>query len=238
MIVRRILRSRCRSGPRSTRSTTRCRPRCSTRCCSPRGRLVERATAWFLRKPKLDIAARDARPTARASPRSPSDRLDHARARTAPPWPSARRALAAARRAGGRWRSAGGAARLPGLGGRYRAARAGDAGRTWSNSAGASSPSARASGSMRCGSPRASSRRDPPGRSARSPPSSRTSTRIRPSSPPRRLPRADDFDAWIERHARDLARLEALVREIEAAPEPDLAMLTVATRTLRGFLAS
>ena len=48
----------------------------------------------------------------------------------------------------------------------------------------------------------------------------------------------DDFEAWIERHARDLTRLEALEREIEAAPAPDLAMLTVATRTLRGFLAS
>jgi glutamate dehydrogenase len=47
-----------------------------------------------------------------------------------------------------------------------------------------------------------------------------------------------DFDAWIERHTRDLARLELLEREIEAAPQPDLAMLTVATRTLRGFLAS
>ena len=47
-----------------------------------------------------------------------------------------------------------------------------------------------------------------------------------------------DFEAWIERHARDLTRLEALEREIEAAPAPDLAMLTVATRTLRGFLAS
>ncbi|HUB94740.1 MAG TPA: NAD-glutamate dehydrogenase, partial [Stellaceae bacterium] len=47
-----------------------------------------------------------------------------------------------------------------------------------------------------------------------------------------------DFDAWITRHARDLARLEALEREIEGAPQPDLAMLTVATRTLRDALAS
>jgi glutamate dehydrogenase len=47
-----------------------------------------------------------------------------------------------------------------------------------------------------------------------------------------------DFEAWIERHARDLGRLEALEREIEEAPAPDLAMLTVATRALRGFLAS
>jgi glutamate dehydrogenase len=47
-----------------------------------------------------------------------------------------------------------------------------------------------------------------------------------------------DFEPWIERHARDLARLESLEREIEGAPEPDLAMLTVTTRTLRGVLAS
>ncbi len=47
-----------------------------------------------------------------------------------------------------------------------------------------------------------------------------------------------DFESWIERHAPDLARLEALEREIEAAPAPDLAMLTVATRALRGFLAA
>jgi glutamate dehydrogenase len=49
---------------------------------------------------------------------------------------------------------------------------------------------------------------------------------------------SDDFEEWIERHTRDLTRLEALEREIEAAPAPDLAMLTVATRALRGFLAS
>jgi glutamate dehydrogenase len=47
-----------------------------------------------------------------------------------------------------------------------------------------------------------------------------------------------DFEAWLARHERDLTRLEALEREIEAAPAPDLAMLTVATRTLRGFLAT
>ena len=35
------------------------------------GRLVERATAWFLRSPKLDIAAETAAPSAPASPRSP-----------------------------------------------------------------------------------------------------------------------------------------------------------------------
>ncbi|HUK60937.1 MAG TPA: NAD-glutamate dehydrogenase [Stellaceae bacterium] len=47
-----------------------------------------------------------------------------------------------------------------------------------------------------------------------------------------------DFEAWLARHERDLARLEGLEREIEGAPAPDLAMLTVATRTLRGFLAT
>jgi glutamate dehydrogenase len=46
------------------------------------------------------------------------------------------------------------------------------------------------------------------------------------------------IESWIERHARDLARLEALAREIDTAATPDLAMLTVATRTLRGFLAA
>ncbi len=45
-----------------------------------------------------------------------------------------------------------------------------------------------------------------------------------------------DFERWISGHAGDLARLDALVREIEAAAQPDLAMLTVATRALRGFL--
>jgi glutamate dehydrogenase len=45
-----------------------------------------------------------------------------------------------------------------------------------------------------------------------------------------------DFERWIEGHAADLGRLDALVREVEAAPQPDLAMLTVASRALRGFL--
>ena len=45
-----------------------------------------------------------------------------------------------------------------------------------------------------------------------------------------------DFAGWIHGHAADLSRLEALVREIEAAAQPDLAMLTVATRALREFL--
>ena len=49
---------------------------------------------------------------------------------------------------------------------------------------------------------------------------------------------SSDFEAWLDRHAPDLTRLEMLEREIEAAPVPDLAMLTVATRTLRGVLAS
>ncbi|HZT50595.1 MAG TPA: NAD-glutamate dehydrogenase [Stellaceae bacterium] len=47
-----------------------------------------------------------------------------------------------------------------------------------------------------------------------------------------------DFEAWLDRHGPDLARLSLLEREIEAAPAPDLAMLTVATRTLRGVLAA
>jgi glutamate dehydrogenase len=45
-----------------------------------------------------------------------------------------------------------------------------------------------------------------------------------------------DFEKWIEAHAEDLAHLETLVREIEAASQPDLSMLTVANRALRGFL--
>jgi glutamate dehydrogenase len=52
----------------------------------------------------------------------------------------------------------------------------------------------------------------------------------------RALARGGDFDQWLEGHARDLGRLDALVREIEAATQPDLAMLTVANRALRGFL--
>ncbi len=46
-----------------------------------------------------------------------------------------------------------------------------------------------------------------------------------------------DFEKWLGGHAGDLARLDALVREIEAAARPDLAMLTVADRALRGFVA-
>jgi glutamate dehydrogenase len=52
----------------------------------------------------------------------------------------------------------------------------------------------------------------------------------------RALVRGGAFQPWLDAHARDLARLDALVREIEAATQPDLAMLTVANRALRGFL--
>ena len=52
----------------------------------------------------------------------------------------------------------------------------------------------------------------------------------------RALARGGDFQRWLEGHARDLGRLDALVREIEAVTQPDLAMLTVANRALRGFL--
>ena len=47
-----------------------------------------------------------------------------------------------------------------------------------------------------------------------------------------------DFERWIERHARDLAPARgAGARDRGRAPQPDLAMLTVANRALRGFLA-
>ena len=52
----------------------------------------------------------------------------------------------------------------------------------------------------------------------------------------RALARGGDFDKWLEGHSRDLGRLDTLVREIESATPPDLAMLTVANRALRGFL--
>jgi glutamate dehydrogenase len=52
----------------------------------------------------------------------------------------------------------------------------------------------------------------------------------------RALARGGDFQQWLDGHARDLGRLDTLVREIEAATQPDLAMLTVANRALRGFL--
>ena len=46
-----------------------------------------------------------------------------------------------------------------------------------------------------------------------------------------------DFAAWIEAQAGALGRIEALLREIEATPSPDVAMLIVANRALRGSLA-
>ncbi|HVA15500.1 MAG TPA: NAD-glutamate dehydrogenase [Stellaceae bacterium] len=52
----------------------------------------------------------------------------------------------------------------------------------------------------------------------------------------RALAQDTDFEHWLAGHARDLARLDALVLEIETATLPDLAMLTVANRALRGFL--
>jgi glutamate dehydrogenase len=52
----------------------------------------------------------------------------------------------------------------------------------------------------------------------------------------RALARGGDLDQWLGMHARDLGRLDILVREIEAATQPDLSMLTVANRALRGFL--
>jgi glutamate dehydrogenase len=52
----------------------------------------------------------------------------------------------------------------------------------------------------------------------------------------RALAASGDFQHWLDGHARDLGRLDTLVREIEAATQPDLAMLTVANRALRGFL--
>jgi glutamate dehydrogenase len=52
----------------------------------------------------------------------------------------------------------------------------------------------------------------------------------------RALARGGDFRHWLDSHALGLGRLDALVREIETAAPPDLAMLTVANRALRGFL--
>jgi glutamate dehydrogenase len=46
-----------------------------------------------------------------------------------------------------------------------------------------------------------------------------------------------DFGAWIEARADALGRVEALLREIEATANPDVAMLIVANRALRGSLA-
>jgi glutamate dehydrogenase len=46
-----------------------------------------------------------------------------------------------------------------------------------------------------------------------------------------------NFEARIAAHASAIERFENLVREIERATRPDLAMLTVANRALRGVLA-
>jgi glutamate dehydrogenase len=46
-----------------------------------------------------------------------------------------------------------------------------------------------------------------------------------------------DFGPWLDAQAGALSRVEALLREIEAAPNPDVAMLIVANRALRGSLA-
>ncbi|HXP30608.1 MAG TPA: NAD-glutamate dehydrogenase [Stellaceae bacterium] len=45
-----------------------------------------------------------------------------------------------------------------------------------------------------------------------------------------------DFERWLKTHAAEFIQVEALVREIETAQQPDLAMLMVATRALRSFL--
>jgi NAD-specific glutamate dehydrogenase len=46
-----------------------------------------------------------------------------------------------------------------------------------------------------------------------------------------------DFEAWLAQRSSELQRLDQMVREIEATPTADIAMLTVATRALRGLLA-
>ena len=46
-----------------------------------------------------------------------------------------------------------------------------------------------------------------------------------------------DFAQWLDAHTGALGRVEALLREIEATPNPDVAMLIVANRALRGSLA-
>ena len=47
---------------------------------------------------------------------------------------------------------------------------------------------------------------------------------------------ADPVAAWLERRKAALARLDALVAELRAAPSVDLAALTVASRELRALL--
>jgi len=46
------------------------------------------------------------------------------------------------------------------------------------------------------------------------------------------------FGSWLESHAGALGGVEPLLREIEASPSPDVAMLIVANRALAGSLAS
>ncbi len=46
-----------------------------------------------------------------------------------------------------------------------------------------------------------------------------------------------DFRSWLEANAAALGSIEALLREVEATPNPDVAMLIVANRALRGSLA-
>jgi glutamate dehydrogenase len=52
----------------------------------------------------------------------------------------------------------------------------------------------------------------------------------------RALSRTENLEARLAARESELQRLESLVREIELAAHPDLAMLTVANRALRGFL--
>jgi glutamate dehydrogenase len=48
---------------------------------------------------------------------------------------------------------------------------------------------------------------------------------------------AGAFEPWLDARSATLARLDALLRDIDAAPAPDLAMLTVASRVLRSTIA-
>jgi NAD-specific glutamate dehydrogenase len=46
-----------------------------------------------------------------------------------------------------------------------------------------------------------------------------------------------NFGPWLEANIETLAGVEPLLREIEATPTPDVAMLIVANRALKGSLA-
>jgi glutamate dehydrogenase len=46
-----------------------------------------------------------------------------------------------------------------------------------------------------------------------------------------------DFERWLDHNAGALAGVESLLREIEATPNPDISMLIVANRALKGSLA-